>query len=169
MQSTFASGLNSPTSLAFNGAGDLFVSNYGGSDILEFTPSGMETTFASVIDPRGLAFNSAGNLFVVSLDSIYAYTPGRLRSTYASALTTPDGLAFNQAGNLFVSEQVAGEVLEITPSRTKSIFASGLGVSGNGPDFLTFRVEETPEPSVVWLLLMSAAGFLIKWNFKVAN
>ena len=50
-KSTFASGLSYPEGLAFNSAGDLFVMNpgYGSghATIVEFTPSGMQTTFAN--------------------------------------------------------------------------------------------------------------------------
>jgi DNA-binding beta-propeller fold protein YncE len=51
---------------------DLFASvngttQNGGGSILEFTPSGGETTFASALDrPRGVAFDSAGNLFIAT-------------------------------------------------------------------------------------------------------
>ncbi len=43
--------------LAFNNAGDLFVADGVANDIHEFTPSGVESTFASGLDnPVGLAF-----------------------------------------------------------------------------------------------------------------
>jgi sugar lactone lactonase YvrE len=51
---------------------DLFASingttQNGGGSILELTPSGVQTTFASALNrPRGVAFDSAGNLFVAT-------------------------------------------------------------------------------------------------------
>ena len=46
--------------LAFSSAGDLFVANsvgYENNDILEITPGGVQSTFASGLDdPEGLAF-----------------------------------------------------------------------------------------------------------------
>jgi hypothetical protein len=51
---------------------DLFASingttQNGGGSILELTPSGAQTTFASALNrPRGVAFDSAGNLFVAT-------------------------------------------------------------------------------------------------------
>jgi DNA-binding beta-propeller fold protein YncE len=51
---------------------DLFASingttQNGGGSILEFTPSGVQSTFASALGrPRGVAFDSAGNLFVAT-------------------------------------------------------------------------------------------------------
>ena len=47
------------------------------------------STFASgLYGPYGLAFNSAGNLFVADYGSgnIYEFTPGGVRSTFASGL-----------------------------------------------------------------------------------
>src|SRR6266513_1907712 len=62
--STFASGLDGPEGLAFDSAGNLFVTSFLGN-IYKFTPSGARTTFASGLnDAMGLAFDGAGNLFV---------------------------------------------------------------------------------------------------------
>jgi DNA-binding beta-propeller fold protein YncE len=71
--SAFATGAY-PLGLAFDGSGNLFVSTVcfapdlcapGSDTILKFTPSGVETTFATgLTNPRGLAFDSSGNLFV---------------------------------------------------------------------------------------------------------
>ena len=63
-----AFGDSAPVGLAFDSAGNLFVSTEGdpGNDtILEFTPIGMESTFATgLTNPRGLAFDGSGYLFV---------------------------------------------------------------------------------------------------------
>src|SRR5437899_2757734 len=73
LQSIFASGLNAPNGLAFDGPGNLFVADAGGS-ILKFTPDGAQTTFAlGLADPNGLAFDSAGNLFVADGGSILKF------------------------------------------------------------------------------------------------
>jgi DNA-binding beta-propeller fold protein YncE len=59
-QSTFASGLGYPNGLAFNSAGNLFVTDTGGGNVYEFTPGGARSTFASGLPyPIALAFNSA--------------------------------------------------------------------------------------------------------------
>jgi hypothetical protein len=59
--STFASGFTSPDGLAFNGAGDLFVSNSNGT-IDKITPSGVVSTFVTGLQaPAGLAFEAGLN------------------------------------------------------------------------------------------------------------
>ena len=78
-------------------AQNLFEADRGSGNIYEFTPGGVQTTFASGLNaPDGLAFNRAGDLFVVSagLNNIYEYTPGGAQTTFAYGLSNPAGLAF---------------------------------------------------------------------------
>src|SRR5437588_4904674 len=93
--STFASGLDGPEGLAFDSAGNLFVSI--GGNIYEFTPAGVRSTFASGTF-GALAFDAAGNLFAADGGSIYKFTPAGVRSTFASAPVGPP--AFYAAGHL---------------------------------------------------------------------
>jgi len=77
-------------------AQNLFVSDYGSGNIYEFTPGGVQSTFASGLSgPAGLAFDSSGNLYDANAinRNIYKFTPGGTRSTFASGLNYPYGLA----------------------------------------------------------------------------
>ena len=128
VQTTFASGLNAPLGLAFNSAGNLFVSVQG-TGIYEFTPSGAKSTFNSQLsDTTGVAFDSAGNLFVsvYNTGNIYKITPGGTQSTFASGLNEPWGLAFNSAGDLFEADRGSGNIYEFKPGGAQSTFATGL-------------------------------------------
>src|SRR5262249_15816828 len=89
LEPAFASGLSSPFDLAFDSAGNLFVTDWGsGGHIYKFTPDGTQSTFAQLVAPEGLAFDSAGNLFVVDEDTgnIFKFTPDGVRSTFAKAV-----------------------------------------------------------------------------------
>src|ERR1035438_7657618 len=73
-------------------AQNLFVANGGGNNIIEITPGGVQSIFASGLSfPSGLVFDSAGDLFEADNKSgnIYEYTPGGARSIFASGLSYP--------------------------------------------------------------------------------
>jgi sugar lactone lactonase YvrE len=146
VRSTFVSGLNFPSLLAFNSVGDLFVEvmsnpSKGIDNIIEITPSGVESTFASGLDlPTGLAFNSTGDLFVgltgdgmAGSGSIIEITPNGTQSTFATGVS-PNGIAFNGAGDLF-EEDGSGNIYEFTPTGAKSTFASVPNVTLSGLAF----------------------------------
>ena len=79
-------------------AQNLFVDSYFNGTIVEITPGGVKSTFASGLSyPQGMAFNSAGVLFATDInsDTIYEFTPGGVRSTFASTgLAEPVMIAF---------------------------------------------------------------------------
>jgi hypothetical protein len=107
--SAFAPGAY-PTGLTFDSSGNLFVSTEcfapffceSGSDtILEFTPTGVGSTFATdLTTPRGMAFDSSGNLFVAEANpipdgDILKFPPGGGTPTvFASGFGRPQYLAF---------------------------------------------------------------------------
>jgi sugar lactone lactonase YvrE len=124
-------------------AQNLFV-NCDGTNIIEITPDGVQSTFASgLIQATGMAFDSAGDLFVGDIQAvdgngvIYEYTPAGVRSTFASGLAEPTGLAFDSAGNLFVANGQGYNILEFTNgvATEQGIFASGLPFPNGGLAF----------------------------------
>ncbi len=168
--SLFASGLNYTTGLAFNSAGNLFVAS--GNAIQEFSPNGVQSTFASVSAPGGLAFDSAGNLFVTAGTSIIKITPSGVCSTFvseASGLVNLNiGPAFDSAGNLYVAQwgngiTNNGSIIEIAPDGKQSTFASGL----YSPGTLAFQPAPVPEPSAFGLLAVGATAFLVRRRCKL--
>jgi len=155
LESTFASGLRQPQGLAFDGAGNLYVADYGtsiaGSVIYKYTPDGARSIFAAGLEsPVGMAFDGAGTLFVSDSDSgtIYMIKANGARSTFASGLRHPQGLAFDSTGKLYVADYGTGAIgsiiYEYKPNRVRSIFASG------GPKeiflFLAFQPPITLPP-----------------------
>ena len=91
-----------PAGLAFDASGNLFVTTLGNRPndaILVFTPTGMESTFATGLNnPHGMAFDAAGNLFVTETirdtgGDILEFTSGG-RVVFASGLNRPEYLTF---------------------------------------------------------------------------
>jgi sugar lactone lactonase YvrE len=127
---------------------DLFASvngsgfNRGGS-IYEYTPTGVQSLFASALsEPRGMAFDRFGNLFVANnrfdpvsqafQGTIIKITPDGAQSEFA---TVPgnvflEGAVFDGAGNLFVmaidntDPDLASTIYKITPGGVLSTFGS---------------------------------------------
>jgi sugar lactone lactonase YvrE len=92
-----------PAGLAFDGSGNLFVTTLGNRPndaILVFTPTGMESTFATDLNnPHGMAFDADGNLFVAETirdtgGDILKFTTGGQRIVFASGLNRPEYLTF---------------------------------------------------------------------------
>jgi hypothetical protein len=77
----------------------------------------------------------AQNLFEADsgTGNIYEFTPGGVRTTFASGAGNPNGLVFDSAGNLFEADHM-GNIYEFTPGGVRSTFASGL----NQPAGLAF-------------------------------
>ena len=126
--------------LAFDAAGNLWVSVVTADKVVSFTPdqikaTGSPTTFAEVSGikaPSGIAFNSVRDMFVssggdgtvVRVDfarlgaavtnggdlAITANTPGPV----VGPLPAPEGLAFDAGGNLWVN--FGGTVAKLTPA-----------------------------------------------------
>src|SRR5215469_16975165 len=134
--STFASGLDEPFGLTFGPNGILYAANDEGSDVLDFTSTGVEKRFAAELAfPQGIAVDAFGNVYVSVLGSpttpssgkIYEYSSGGGgRTIFASGLDHPGGLAFNASGDLFEADFGSGSIYEFTPSGIRSTFATGL-------------------------------------------
>lgn len=169
----------------------LFEADTGSGKILEFSPTGAESTFVSGLsEPFGLAFNATGALFVSASSSgqILKFTRARVESTFASGLSKPWGLAFDASGNLFVAASGAGEILKFTPGGVKTTFASGLnqplglafdsignlfvgnstGVAGGG-SILKFTPAGVKSTFATGLFSPSSLAFAASGNLYVAD
>lgn len=92
----FATNVNSPQGLAFDSAGNLYVSSAGDDIIYKFTPRGVRSIFAYTDrGPHGVAFDSAGNLFVANstAGTITKHAPNGSGTVFASGLNSPTSIA----------------------------------------------------------------------------
>jgi MYXO-CTERM domain-containing protein len=110
------------TGLAFDHAGDLFVSNTQAGTIQEITPGGAVSVFATGLGgPAGLAFDSVGDLYVVD----QGYSPEY--GAYAIVEFTPAGV-----GSVFASGLYGAEFIAIQPTPEPAAFSllvlGGLGL-----------------------------------------
>ena len=131
-----AVGMNYPVGVALDGAGDLYIANYGNGNggtqpashpgyVLKVAPGGVQTTVLSaytsapgqVPSPIGVAVDGAGDLFIVDLYLPYAVkvTPSGVQTTVGSGLNFPVGIALDGAGDVFIGDQNNRRVVEVTP------------------------------------------------------
>src|SRR6266480_5166399 len=113
---------------------NLYVSANQDGSIFEYTPAGIQSTFASYPNllPRGLAFDSNGNLFAavdnVNHGNIVKVTPSGVQTNFGGGPGSLEGVAVDSTGNVFVmSLKINSTIFKFTPSGTRSTFASGLG------------------------------------------
>jgi sugar lactone lactonase YvrE len=148
------SGQGDPFGLAFDKAGNLYVSNrdlYQGYNIKKFDASGGMTIFAgpgpSLDKPAGLAFDSAGNLYVANQgnNTIEKFDPWGVGTVFANTLlNSPTALAFSDSGDLYVANGNAQNIVKFDTAGHGSIFApfglsspTGVAFDGAGHLFAT--------------------------------
>ena len=120
--------LAAPIGLAFDSAGNLYVTN-NGSFIEKLTPGGSSSTFANthLLGAFGLAFDGAGNLYAANVvgNTIAKFTPEGVGSVFASTgLNGPKGLAVDRAGNVYAANSGNDTIVKFTPEGVGSVFAS---------------------------------------------
>jgi DNA-binding beta-propeller fold protein YncE len=116
--------------------GDIYVADATANAILEFSPSGSATTFATLNDPYNITFGPDGYLYVLQPQNsqVARISPIGQVTSFAPVFN-PQSLAFDRNGNLFVgslqSAQNASSIIEISPLGVENVFATGLNsVSG---------------------------------------
>ena len=146
----FASGLNGPRGITFDGAGNLFASiGYAGT-VVKFAPDGTQSAVASGLGfPEGLGFDSNGNLYVAdSGGTLYEIAPDNTVSTVFSITGAFFfGVAVDGADNVYVADVAAGVVYKFTG--TLSTFtsvpgATGLAFDSAGNLFVSTQCESFP-------------------------
>jgi streptogramin lyase len=133
--------LLSPTSVAVDRVGDLFVAD-DSNHVFELLRNGSEITlpFSGLNQPLGVAVDSIGNVFVAdSLNARVLELPEGSSTQVVlpfTGLIFPTGVAVDDAGDLFVTDSAKGEVFELPQggSQTTLPFRRGGGPWGVAVD-----------------------------------
>ncbi|MDB5851767.1 MAG: hypothetical protein JWP29_5519, partial [Rhodoferax sp.] len=154
-----AASFGQPYGAAFDGDGNLYITEQVNNLIRKITPGGVVSTFAGngvagYADgagaaaqfnfPTGIAINAAGEIIVadqgtnilrkISPQGVVSYYAGNGSSLNGqlnqASFYGPEGLAFDKAGNLFVADGFNKLIRKITPAGIVSTFAGRQGVQG---------------------------------------
>jgi hypothetical protein len=107
----------------------------------------------------GLAIDSSGDVFETDYgsSSINEFTPGGMKTTFASGLPLPFSLAFNNAGDLF-EVGWGGTINEFTPGGVQSVFANGPG----NTTYLAFSPVPEPVPPTFSILAVGILALFVR-------
>lgn len=139
--------LDLPTGVAFDPAGDLWVTNSGSNTLVKYTPGqiaagGAQTPAVTLTSdgsgsldtPYYPAFDAAGNLWVPDFgtNTLVEFTPSQLTASgsptpattistdSANDLNQPTSITFDAAGDLWTASNGSSRVLEYTPAQLVS-------------------------------------------------
>src|SRR5881628_4154324 len=150
----FASRLNGPRGMTFDGAGNLFASiGYAGT-VVKFAPEGTQSPVASGLGfPEGLGFDSNGNLYVAdSGGTLNKIAPdGTVSMVFSITGAFFGGVAVDGVNNVYVADAAAGVVYKF--AGTLSTFASvpaafGLAFDSAGNLFVLLNAKLSPPGTV---------------------
>src|ERR1019366_1181797 len=153
------SGLNDPTGVAVDGAGDVFIADSSNNRVVEVPYLG-NGTYGTQTDvprlglhgPQGVAVDGAGDVFIADFgNSRGVEVPYLGNGTYGTETTVGSGLnyprcvAVDGAGDVFIADYGNGRVVEVTPGGVQTTLLSGLesptgvAVDGAGDIFVSYN------------------------------
>ncbi len=126
---------NSPTGVAVDSVGNIYVADSGNDEIREISSQGVVTTLAGAAgqagysdgtgsgalfdDPTGMAWDSTtGNVYVADTGNgaIREITSAGVVNTLAAGFNLPTGVAVDSAGNVYVADSGNDEIYKIITS-----------------------------------------------------
>jgi sugar lactone lactonase YvrE len=134
--------LSDPYQVALDGAGNMYVGDYTGSNVTRIPAGGGTATLVALGTPgsiavqniTGVAMDGAGNLFIGDHENsrILVVTPGGVVSVLSitglsPALGFPTALALDAAGNLYIADFTNGRIVRVSTLVVVGSTSSGVG------------------------------------------
>jgi hypothetical protein len=138
---TFVSGNNEPTDIAFDASGNAYVPNFGANTISKYSSTGtyLSTVGSGLNEPLSLVFDASGNLYETDYgsSSIIKITSAGVQSTLITGLNQPYETALDASGNIYVANYGGNGVLKYSSTGTLISFiedagANGVAIDANG-------------------------------------
>ena len=147
-----AAQLDLPRGVALDGAGNLYIADFGNHRIRKVDSAGVISTVAAqLFFPSGVAPDGAGNLYIADsgnqrirkVDSagVISTVAGDGRGGYsgdggtatAARLSNPAGVAVDGSGNLYIADTGNHRIRRLTPAPAPSISAGGVVLATGTP------------------------------------
>jgi hypothetical protein len=160
-QHSVGHGFKTPTGIAVDRQGRVFVADSGHGQIVTIDKQGNQEVFTSGLqNPQAVSIDPFGNVWITDTGRGIVYkfaatddgTAGT-RTTYKSGLDNPSGVAVDSANNVFISNTGKDEVLEfrangeVVPVEGEFAHPTALAVNGSGHAYVANQV--TSEISVI--------------------
>ncbi len=127
---------SSPTGVAVDAAGDVFIAVDGSlNSVVEVSAAGTQTTVASGLNvPNGVAVDGAGDVFIGDTDNnrVVEVSPAGVQTQLPAVtvnglgLNQPYGVAVDGAGDVLIADWGNGRVVEIAANGTQTTIGTGL-------------------------------------------
>ena len=111
----FGPGNSGPEDIAFDLAGNLYVTELTANTIREYNSAGtfIATIGSGLVTPYGMAFDASSNIYVISSGRIVKITSAGVQTTLIpSGLSAPVGIATDAAGNIYVANAGSSAIQE---------------------------------------------------------
>ena len=124
---TIGSGFSSPTGIAVDPSGNVYVAEYYSGVIKKISSSGISVFGTGYFHTGCVASDVSGNIYVADAGNgiIYKIATNNTVSTVASGFNYPWGLALDAAGNIYMTETYNNSVKKIAPNGAITILGSG--------------------------------------------
>ena len=125
------SGLTSLAGVARSAAGDLFVLDRGGSQVIKIPGNGGPQTVVSsgLQMPSAVAADAAGNLYIATTSPAQILkvpaSGGSPSAVPVANLKVPSGLAVDGSGNLYIADSGSATVIQYSAKGTQSTAGTG--------------------------------------------
>jgi DNA-binding beta-propeller fold protein YncE len=171
------SGLNEPLRLAVDGAGNVYIPDWGNNAIKEWIALNGNVTplVSTVINPQGAAVDGAGNVYIADANNnaIKKWTAANSNVTtlVSSGLYHPDDVAVDGAGNVYIADSWNSLIKELpyafidpTP-KLESMAAGNDSLPGVLPVTANLRAPFVPTSDQSWLTIDGVTNGVVSFSF----
>lgn|GEM_PF-265599 len=132
-------GLNNPYGMAVDAAGNLYVANFSGNSIVEYSTTGTVTTYTmgAGTGPVGIVFDSSGNAYVLDQTSkqVVKFAGGNLSGagtalTGLGLSTTATGIAIDGSNNLYIADSGNNNIKKYSGGTVTTIGPATVNILG---------------------------------------